>query len=135
MSKCYLRQQAVRETEVTHKEAGCLVGEKQSAGDLPFTNTHQKKSEGNYARKKMFVIKIVVEILIFIHPVHICLIHELQRKICKYVSASCQSNTDIRRQLCSSKNNKMDSGLKHIGFQPTKSKSHVHGESEFSEQN
>lgn len=73
--------------------------------------------------KKVFFIKIVVEILIFICPVHICLEHELQRKI-QYVSAS-----------CSTKDNKMDSGLKHIGFQPTKSNSHVHGESEFSEQN
>lgn len=45
MSKCYPRQQAVRETEVTHKEAGHLVGEKQSASDLPFTNTHQKKTK------------------------------------------------------------------------------------------
>lgn len=53
MSKCYPRQQAVRETEVTRKEAGRLVGEKQSSGDLPFTNTHQKKKrEGNYAHKK-----------------------------------------------------------------------------------
>lgn len=82
----------------------------------------------------MFFIKIVVEILIFIRLVHICLVHELQGKI-QFVSASCQSNTDIRRQLCSNKDNKMDSGLKHIGFQPTKSNSHVHGESEFSEQN
>lgn len=52
MSKCYLRQQAVRETEVTHKEARRPVGEKQSSGDLPFTNTHQKKGKEIMHTKK-----------------------------------------------------------------------------------
>lgn len=129
-----IRDSRQSERRRSHTRRPGILSERNKAQVIYLLRTRTKKKRRKLCKQKIFFIKIVVGIVIFIHPVHICLIHELQRKI-QYVSASCQSNTDIRRQLCSNKDNKMDSGLKYIGFQPTKSNSHVHGESEFSEQN
>lgn len=68
MSKCYLRQQTARETEVTHNKSRCSP-ECTSTGAPPLAQyTHKKK------RKKVqmdIIPKFKVEILVFIYSVNV----------------------------------------------------------------